>query len=950
MKRRIGKDLLFAAVLWLIWISRMTVVAETVETDYERDYLTRLYTSEDGLAGTAANSIYSTDDGFLWIGGYTGLVRYDGSEFQSMMMENQQSVPINDMAQDADGTLWLGTNGDGVYTFDGTEYRKVELPGNTDETGIINKIYRASDDTIWIGTKAGVFSAEKGKTGKMTEKCEALSGLVIHDIGETAGGAVVVIEKTGRVFVIRENTAEELSLPHTEKGGIPRCCSRGEDEGFYIGTTGSEIWKVSEDGEAESIIDGNGLESFNCIRAFQKGEYWLCSDTGIGVMRRDTATKMNFPLDDSVEEVTQDYQGNFWFASSRQGVLQLYDSSFSDLGAYWGMKETVNSIQVYQGKTYVGCDSGLRCYEGKEPREDALTEACKGERIRQLYQDLEGNLWVSTYQDGVKVMDGSGKIVCFTAENSGLTTNQIRCVWQKKDRNILIGTEEGLFLMDRKEGIQKLVEEDDVLNSKRIMDVKEDDEGMIYAATDGYGVFEIRDRTAAARYQQQEGMASGVILKVVPSEQKKGIWAVTGKGICFLDREGKVQQVTGIPAANCLDLILTDDGDAVILAGNGYFRLKEADLLKTTEISCTWFRQQDGLPIDFTANARNCLDGDLLYMSGTTGAAAIHLEKEETEHPIRLYLNRVTADGTELSTGKNGEIHLASDTHRVNLDVRAINFVHQKIESRYYLDGADRSETTVEDDDTEISYTNLKGGSYTYHYKIFQKESQKCLAEITISVTKDYKLMEQPQVKLLLGAILAAVLVLLYFLIIWIREKRIKRMYHKKFEQEKEEEIARLAYRDLVTGVYNRNCFEEERTRIDMKEVYAVFSVSVNHYEYLKNKYGLLKVEEVLRKAAQLLQEINRDDGKIYRVSENIFYFWVTEPVQLETYIYDLKARFRKLGGDDEVPLSLSVGAIYNNKVEKEKLEELLERCRKMRMLDEKHAEAEFVKGKVKLL
>ena len=145
MKRRMGKAVLFAAALLLIGIGRKDVFAETAETDYadyERDYLTRLYTSEDGLAGTAANSIYSSEGGFLWIGGYTGLVRYDGSEFQPMTME-QQSIPINDMAQDADGTLWLGTNGDGVYTFDGTEYTKAELQDNTDETGIINKINRA---------------------------------------------------------------------------------------------------------------------------------------------------------------------------------------------------------------------------------------------------------------------------------------------------------------------------------------------------------------------------------------------------------------------------------------------------------------------------------------------------------------------------------------------------------------------------------------------------------------------------------------------------------------------------------------------------------------------------------------------------------------------------------------------------------------------------------------
>ncbi|WP_448782038.1 hypothetical protein [Blautia sp.] len=50
------------------------------------------------------------------------------------------------------------------------------------------------------------------------------------------------------------------------------------------------------------------------------------------------------------------------------------------------------------------------------------------------------------------------------------------------------------------------------------------------------------------------------------------------------------------------------------------------------------------------------------------------------------------------------------------------------------------------------------------------------------------------------------------------------------------------------------------------------------------------------------------------------------------------------------IPYSFSVGAIYNNTVGKENIDELIDRCGKMRLLDEKHAEAKFVEGKMKLL
>ena len=74
------------------------------------------------------------------------------------------------------------------------------------------------------------------------------------------------------------------------------------------------------------------------------------------------------------------------------------------------------------------------------------------------------------------------------------------------------------------------------------------------------------------------------------------------------------------------------------------------------------------------------------------------------------------------------------------------------------------------------------------------------------------------------------------------------------------------------------------------------------------------------------------------------------EPVQLETYIQELKETFRKEGEKNGMPFSFSVGAIYNNTIGKENIDELIDRCGKMRLLDEKHAEAEFIEGKMKML
>lgn len=97
-------------------------------------------------------------------------------------------------------------------------------------------------------------------------------------------------------------------------------------------------------------------------------------------------------------------------------------------------------------------------------------------------------------------------------------------------------------------------------------------------------------------------------------------------------------------------------------------------------------------------------------------------------------------------------------------------------------------------------------------------------------------------------------------------------------------------------------------------------------------------MENILRKGVNILQSCTSEKIKICRVSENIFYFWFMEPVYMETYISDIKSAFEQEGEKENIPYSFSVGAIYNNTVGKENIDELIDRCGKMRLLDEKHA------------
>lgn len=57
---------------------------------------------------------------------------------------------------------------------------------------------------------------------------------------------------------------------------------------------------------------------------------------------------------------------------------------------------------------------------------------------------------------------------------------------------------------------------------------------------------------------------------------------------------------------------------------------------------------------------------------------------------------------------------------------------------------------------------------------------------MSVPVTKEYRFQEEPKVRMVLLCILSF-LILLYLVILWVREDSIKKHYHLRFQQKKED-------------------------------------------------------------------------------------------------------------------------------------------------------------------
>src|SRR5882724_103635 len=78
----------------------------------QAQYRVDSWTTDNGLPQNVVSAVTQTQDGYLWLTTYDGLVRYDGVRFTVFNKSNSAGLTSNRFSvlfEDDDRTLWIGT-------------------------------------------------------------------------------------------------------------------------------------------------------------------------------------------------------------------------------------------------------------------------------------------------------------------------------------------------------------------------------------------------------------------------------------------------------------------------------------------------------------------------------------------------------------------------------------------------------------------------------------------------------------------------------------------------------------------------------------------------------------------------------------------------------------------------------------------------------------------------
>ena len=151
-------------------------------------YSAKLYNADNGLPTSDANCIFSADDGYIWVGGYSGIFRYDGAVFERL--DSTEGL-TNGRAifQDSLGRIWVGTNDNGVVIVD-KDFNQTHITYREGlPTSSIRDFAEDGEGNIFIGTTAGVAYVDSSLTVHVIDD-ERISGDYIGNMRADSEGVI----------------------------------------------------------------------------------------------------------------------------------------------------------------------------------------------------------------------------------------------------------------------------------------------------------------------------------------------------------------------------------------------------------------------------------------------------------------------------------------------------------------------------------------------------------------------------------------------------------------------------------------------------------------------------------------------------------------------------------------------------------------------------------------
>lgn len=718
-------------IVTLLSLAFHTFAGDSYSNEYLANYGSRVWTTVEGLPGNTITDILQSSNGYLLIGTYEGLVRFDGSKFTIINKANDEDINFTSartIFEDSRNNLWVGGNDDGVTVFckDST-VRQFDV-----SNGLPNNSIRAMcedlDGNIWIGTSSGLACVSPEYKVYVPEGVMLLPKenhyLITHLYCDTFGKIWVSTADDDGTFFYENGSffRSQLEAGYSRKITVVNQDSSGA---FWFGLESRMAVKVV--GEKKQYFDFSfGQQkgsAMNYIFEDSEGNIWFAMDSGVAILHDGKIINFNQTnglADEKIIKIIEDREKNIWIGTDRGGIQRLNHPKFKTTV----LNKTVNSIaqDIYRNVVWFGCDDGVLCLKDGKFIENEITQKCKNIRIRHVDVCDEGTLFVSTYEIlGQLKYTIDGKLSAWTKEN-GLVGNKVRVALELSNNDIYVGTTNGLSIIDGISGAITNITKKDGIDNDYIMCIFEASDGAVWVGTDGGGIFILRDKKIVKKITASDGLAGNVIFKIT-NFNKGEMWICTGAGISIYkdNKFTTIDSRCGLSTDSVFQTICDKSGHVWCTSNSGIFSLNLNDVEdiingKQTIVNPRYYGMSDGIVSGgVTSTSRSFKDNkEKIWFTLIDGFCVYDstLENKSKTPPV-IHVEQIDIDN-QIYKRNFETVVVPSSAKRVRIKYTGISFVSSSlVKFKTKLEGFDKDYSDWSFD-RDVSYTNLSPGTYKF--------------------------------------------------------------------------------------------------------------------------------------------------------------------------------------------------------------------------------------------
>ena len=714
--------------IWIIWLSLPASGSAGQSVPEPNWIVSRTWLREQGLPQNSVTSILQTHDGYIWIGTYNGLARFDGARFVCFNSDNtpeMSSSRVTSLFEDSNGILWIGHEGGEVTRYSNGTFQDVPVPGHW-PTGRIESIGSDESGDIWALNERGCLARVR-------------DGLVLNaEPGGMRSLAAMVRSDRGHIWIMCNGKVSSLQNGNLQ----PLNFDRGNTNSLVLGiglSAEGGLWIAAGDAVSR-LKDGIWVES-RPLGTFQKTPCFLkeIKNGIVEMISTDKGLELIFPdqhiqiIDlgsglpsNWVTALGEDREGDLWVGAGGAGLVLIRESIIKTIKPPegWQGRAVLSLCNGRDGVVWIRTEGlGVYRYQGDNWQNYSYSNGLANTYVWSVSEDAMGNLWAGTWGGGFFIKDGDQFVHPPGEDNLFLP---VPVLLPDKSGGMYAGTGSGLlYYRDGKINWLRGIGNDPTNSVRSLL---RDEDGTIWYGTAGEGLFCL-SHGAIKQYQKNDGLPNNFI-QCLHRDEEGSIWIGTlggGLGRLKHGQFATIGQNQGLSDNVICDI--EDDGHGYfwISSYGGIFRVNKTELNRCANglsgaVHCVNFGISDGMPTlecsgGFQPAGVKLPDGRLWF---PTSRGIVQVDPQYTKTntlPPPVIIEDFLVDDRVLkrSSTAGAPLKIAPGNHRFEFRYTALSFVApEQVRFQNRLDGLNAGWINAGVNRT-ANYNFLPPGNYTFH-------------------------------------------------------------------------------------------------------------------------------------------------------------------------------------------------------------------------------------------